>query len=166
MSVLFDSDMAIDPDAFRVRKRGNNGGDVLISVSTRLDQGRTIADLSFSGGFTVGGSLVDGNYDLLIQGAKIRNQSGVALDGDRNGSPSGDQSIGGSAADRFYRFFGDSNGDRTVGVAEFNRLRNSMGSLAGQAAYDQLFDFENNGIVGTSDFNQFRSRFGRNLPFE
>ncbi len=98
-------------------------------------------------------------------GSKIRNASNRGLDGSNSGQENSDRLFGQTAADQFYRFFGDTSGDRTVGIAEFNQFRSTFGKSATDQAFNELFDFDGDGIIGVSDFNSFRARFGKNLPF-
>ncbi len=109
---------------------------------------------------------MDGNYQLDIDGSKVIHSIRGALDGDRNGIAGGVYRFGQSEADRFYRYFGDTNGDRTTSVAEFNDLRASFGRRSTDASFNPLFDFDHNGSIGAADFNAFRSRFGRRFLFE
>ncbi len=166
LTVNFDEEVVIAAGAFEVLKRGAGGGSVPFTLSTDVVGGKTVATLSFtSGAFINGGSLVDGNYQLSIFGAFVTDASGNAFDGDRDGAVGGDQVFGASEADEFYRMFGDTNGDRTVSLAEFNQFRSAFGKSAGTAGYLAEFDFEANGAISLSDFNQFRSRFGSQFPF-
>ncbi len=70
-----------------------SGGPVDVAFTTRVEGGKTIADLTFSGTFVFGGSLVDGNYELLVLGAKVKTPAGAELDGDSNGTPGGNYSL-------------------------------------------------------------------------
>ena len=167
LSIEFDGEVTIAEDAFRLVKRGNQGGVVDLQWHTSPNaQGNTRIDFQWTGGLTVNGALIDGNYQFEIDGAKIVHAARGALDGDRNGSAGGTYRYGASEADQFYRYFGDTNGDRTLGVAEFNELRTSFGLSSSDAAYNPLFDFDQNGSISSADFNAFRSRFGRRLAFE
>ncbi len=166
LKVSFDSEVAIGAGAFVVTKRGVGGGNVPVTFTTELDGlGRTVATISFSGGFVSGGSLVDGNYDLRIVGSLVTDQLGLQLDGDNDGIAGGDRMFGTSAVDNFFRMFGDTSGDRNVALGEFNEFRGSYGRSSGDPLYKQVFDFEDNGTIALSDFNQFRSRYGTTLLF-
>ena len=57
---------------------------------------------TFSGGLVEGsGSLSDGKYQLKVKGDKVHDLGGVALDGDGNGLPGGDDVVS------LFRLFGD-----------------------------------------------------------
>ncbi len=70
VSVAFDGPVNIEAGAFEVTRRGASGGPVDVAFTTRVEGGKTIADLTFSGTFVFGGSLVDGNYELLVWAPK------------------------------------------------------------------------------------------------
>lgn len=161
LEVTFDGEVNIDANAFEVTKRGAGGGAVGTSVTTSLDGlGRTVATIVFSGPFTRGGSLVDGNYQLTIN-ASLIDRNGLALDGDLDGIVGGDRFFGTDEADNFYAFYGDTNGDRTISLPEFNAFRSAFGKAIGDGGYNDLFDFDGNEAIDLTDFNQFRQRFGQ-----
>lgn len=163
LTVEFDSDVIIDDDAFVVNRRGTGGGRVDVSVATSVIDGRTVATLTFAGTHTLGGSLVDGNYDLQIIASLITDQDGNEIDGDRDGSFGGDHLFGDDEADGFFRMFGDTNGDRVVALAEFNLFRNTFGKDENSPGFNRVFDFDGDGMIGLQDFNEFRRRFGTTL---
>ncbi len=167
LSVTFDQEVTINAGAFEVTKRGAGGGAVPYTLSTEVVGGKTVATLSFvSGAFINGGSLVDGNYQLLIVSANIIDLLGNAIDGDKNGTAGGDLLFGNAPTDEFFRMFGDADGSRSVTLAEFNQFRSSFGRAEGDGQYRDEFDADDNGAIGLADFNQFRSRFGGTLGFE
>lgn len=167
VAVTFDQEVTINAGAFEVTKRGAGGGSVPFALSTAVVGGKTVATLSFvSGDFISGGSLVDGNYQLRIVGANVLDALGNALDGDQDGAAGGDRLFGDSATDEFFRLFGDTDGNRSVTLAEFNQFRSTFGRSEGDSLYRDEFDFDNNGTIALADFNQFRARFGSTLGFE
>src|SRR5206468_1214020 len=100
--------------AFTLHRSGPGGaiGDVvLMATPTSVPTGSVT--LTFSGPLTENGSLIDGRYDFTIDAAQVWGIAG-ALDGNNDGVAGGDYTIIGSAANRFYRLFGDSNGDGRV----------------------------------------------------
>jgi hypothetical protein len=166
VSIAFDGDVTILDGAFSVARRGDQGGAVDVSITIHAGpQGNTIAMLTFSGGFTLGGSLIDGNYDLRIDATKITNNRGELFDGGKQGEAS-DFVFGQEAADRFYRLYGDANGDRSVGLIDFNQFRANFGKTSDDENFNEIFDYFGDGSIGLADFNQFRNRFGRSLGFE
>ncbi len=163
--VAFDSPVSIAADAFSFRRRGASGGLVDTSFTTETIAGKTIATLAFSGSSVVGGSLIDGNYDLAIDGSKIQRLDLVQLDADKDGTPGGTSRMGEKESDAFFRLFGDTSGDRIVTVSEFNEFRSAFGKSLGHPSFNSLYDFDGNGIIAVNDFNEFRSRFGKRLNF-
>ncbi len=167
VDVVFDGLVDIASDAFTVNKRGAAGGTVETSFTTSTDAfGRTVATITFSGTFARStGTLVNGNYELLIDASKVT-RSGVALDGNSDGTAGGDISFGTDASDAFFALFGDANGDRAVGFADFVAFRSTYGLSSGDAGYNEAFDLDGSDTIGFSDFNAFRTAYGSSLDFE
>ena len=90
------------------------------SVGLSVIDGRSVATLTFSGQFTRGGgNLVDGNYQISIDGSKIRRLGTTEmLDADGDGVSGGMLVLEIRAEDRFFALYGDSNGDRIVNGAD------------------------------------------------
>ena len=168
LAITFQGQVDIDADAFSLLKRGVSGGLVTSSFTTATNSsGDTVATLSFSGAFTrAGGALLDGYYQLTINSTRVRRAgTQLELDGDANGLAGGDFVRGTSATDNFFAYYGDTNGDGAVGVAEFGQFRTSFGKQPTDVGYNLLFDYDAGG-VGVADFGQFRSRFGKSILFE
>jgi hypothetical protein len=91
--------------------------------------------------------LADGNYLLTID-----------LEGDGFGSGA-DYEFGAEQADAFFRFFGDSDGDRDVDNLDYFRLRGSYGQLSGSARFLWYFDHDVDGDVDYADLLAFRWRY-------
>lgn len=111
-------------------------------VMTSVDgSGNTLATITFSGGFTRhGGALLDGYYQLTIEGSKVRRKdTQLTLDGDSDGSQGGDFSRGELETDAFFALYGDTNGDGFVGIAELGQFRASFGKTPTQAGYNELW---------------------------
>lgn len=167
--ITFDGEVEIAEGAFQVSRRptaSDPGAVVGSAFSTQIVNGVTVATITFSGASTRGGgALIDGNYELMIDASKI-SRGGNLLDGDRDGTGGGDFLYGDTAADAFFALYGDLNGDRQVGLGEFNAFRAAFGRNSGQSGYSRQLDFDDDGVVNLTDFNQFRGRFGRLLMFE
>ncbi len=161
-TVTFSNVVELGSGAFELIKQGAGGGNVTVNVSTEVIYGQTVATLTFAGPLTQNGSLMDGNYELRMVASQITDARGNALDGDEDGTMGGDR-VFGNPTDEFFRLFGDSNGDRTVTLSEFNQFRSAFGKSEGQAGYRADMDFESDGAIGLSDFNAFRSRFGSSV---
>ena len=121
--------------------------------------------LDFSGPFTEdSGSLVDGNFQLTIDGDRITSQ-GIAIDIDGDGSPGGTLIIGDEEAEEFYRLFGDADRNRVVNVVDLLGFRQTFLLLTGNALFDNTFDSNIDGIINVIDLLRFRQNFLKNLPF-
>lgn len=165
ITVGFDQVVEVQDGAFELRKRGADGGVVDIAISTQDVDNKTVATLTFIGQFSEHSSLVDGNYELMLVGDKIvgPHRQGADVDGDN--MRGGVRRIGTVESDRFYRYFGDLDADRTVGFLDYTEFRNTFGDAAGSDDFNEAFDFNADGVIGFVDFSEFRKRFGKSLDF-
>ena len=164
--VTFTEEVVVDAGAITVFKRGTGGGFVDTTVALDSSSGKTVATLTFSGTFTEYSSLVDGNYELRIDAAKVRSVlANITLDGDDDGAPGGNYVLGDEEADNFFRHFGDSDGDRDVDNLDFLRFRQTFRISYPDPAYKWYLDFDGDGDVDNLDFLRFRMRFRGDLPF-
>lgn len=170
IKVMFDGAVEIDDDAFEVRKRGPEGGIVASTFVTQLDDaGNTIATLAFVDSFTRGSfnSLVDGNYQLTIDSAKVRLVgTQLLLDGNQDGVSGGSYLFGTSAVDRFFALYGDSDGDRDVDGQDLQRFAGTFRKRTGQSGFVPSLDHDGDGDVDGQDLQQFALRFRSRLGFE
>lgn len=150
VSVEFDGEAVIGEDAFEVIKLGDGGGAVDFAVTTATVDGRTVATLAFAGDFTEFGSLVDGNYQLRVDGAKVARPGGELLDADKNGSGGGELLFGDQATDNFFRLYGDADGS---GVVDFDDLNDFF--IPALFQDDFALDADNSGLVDFDDLNDF-----------
>src|SRR5262249_5294928 len=147
-------------DAFRLTRIVPDGSPADVSLAVDLSAStatQTIARLTFAGGLTEFGSLVDGLYRLTIMSAQVSG-AGQPLDGDGNGSPGGDFTLD------LFRLFGDVHGDRAVNGLDLTAFRNAFGSVSTDAHYLAAFDWNGDGAINGTDLTQFRNRFGVILP--
>jgi hypothetical protein len=126
------------------------------TVTTEVVDGKTVATLTFSGDGIVGGSLADGNYRLHVIDT-IVDVAGNQLDGD------GDGTSGGNATDDFFRFYGDTTGDRNVNIFDLLQFRKAFGTEDGDAEFNAGFDSNGDNRINVFDLLAFRSRFGKTL---
>jgi 6-phosphogluconolactonase (cycloisomerase 2 family) len=175
--IEFDGPVDIDAGAFEVQKReqDTNGNLVLQSVTVNtpiteaLANGHTRVTLTFSGALTrpnvlgaVPNALVDGNYQLLISASKIRTAGrAVEFDGDRNGQAGGNFILGTQAIDKFFAYYGDINGDRTLNLIDYTAFRNAYGKTSASSDYRIELDYNLDGIINLPDYTQFRNRYGK-----
>ena len=98
------------------------------------------------------GSLKDGNYKLTIDDIGVISQtSGLYLDGDNNSLPFGDRLFGNIPSDKFYRIYGDANGD---GFTDFTDFSPFIVALVNQN-YIAYFDYDDNNFTDLTDLNRF-----------
>lgn len=153
VTVNFDAEVTPSSDAFTVQR--NDGQAIATSFVTTTIGGKTVATLTFQGeGVSANGALDDGRYTLTIDGSKITDTFGDAVDGNLDGFS------GGSHVDEFFRLFGDADGDGDVDMTDFAMFRQARGSVLGDSNYRNAFDFEDDGDVDMTDFAQFRARLG------
>ena len=161
--LTFSGSVDIDPDAFTVVQRsdgdGTPTGTVLSSSFTCAMNGDTIVTLTF-GSLTrnASGFLVDGNYELTVDGSKVR-RAGTGL------TLGGEFVYGDSADEAFYSLYGDNNGDRSVNVFDLLALRQTYSASTGDSNFNPALDFGADGTVNIFDLLQFRNNFGESLPF-
>jgi hypothetical protein len=158
ISLRFDSAITFDPSAFKVQVRGNATQPVTVTATQNIQlDGSSIILLTFSGSRTRNGSLLDGNYELIVDGTQITGWIGS------------NYHFGAQQSDKFFAYFGDTNGDRSVGALEAGAFRAAFGKAFGQVGYNALFDYDGvtNGIggIGAIDAGQFQLRFGKTLLF-
>jgi len=115
--------------------------------------------LTFARAGIVGESLADGNYELSILADRVHTEN-YRLNGDGDGTAGGDYGFGAAAADQFFRFFGDSNGDRLVSTTDLALFRATLGKHEGQAGYRDYFDHDADGIIDSGmGYAQFLIRY-------
>ena len=137
--------------------KGTSGGLVTLATSSSIVNNKTAVTLTFSGSLTEYGSLKDGEYQLTIKGDRVASVATTAtFDGDGNGAAGGNYLFGSLAADKFFRKFGDSDGDRDVDTLDLARFRQSYLT---PSSYRWYFDFDGDGDVDTLDLARFRLRY-------
>ncbi len=169
IKVTFDQVVDIQPGAFELNSRQTGGavGAAIELATPQIDNssGRTIVSLTFTGSNIIGGSLPDGNYFLKIVAERVL-VAGRALDGDGDGAAGGAYVRGTLASDNFFRLFGDTDGNRGVGLLEFSYGRLAFGTVPGVTGFDERFDYDGVVGVGLLDFSYLRLHFGTTLGFD
>jgi hypothetical protein len=97
LTVTFNTRVNIDSGTFELTRLGSGGGPVGVAVaSVNVINGKTVVTLQFSGSFVLpDGSLMSGQYALTAHGSLIHDAvTGLALDGDNDGLPGGDNVFG------------------------------------------------------------------------
>ena len=112
--------------------------------------------ITFSGGLTQFGSLIDGYYDFMISAGIVSGLAG-ALDGNNDNIPGGSYSVNGNTTNKYFRLFGDSDGSGQVDfLTDFIAFRNAFAN----GGPNPIFDFDNSNTVDfLVDFINFRNRF-------
>jgi hypothetical protein len=161
--LTFSGSVDIDPDAFGIVQRSDGEGvptgTLLSSSFACTKDGDTIVTLTFSSSIrNAAGFLEDGNYQLTVDGSKIR-RTGTGL------TLGGDYVYGDSVDEPFYSLYGDNNGDRRVNVFDLLAFRQAFSSSAGDANFNAGFDYGGDGNINVFDLLSFRQNFGETLPF-
>uniref|UniRef100_UPI003562B090 Ig-like domain-containing protein n=1 Tax=Stieleria sp. TaxID=2795976 RepID=UPI003562B090 len=161
IDLQFDSLVTIDDGAFQLAT--SDGTPVGVAPVIDHINGKTKVRLTFldpaSGADLVddSGSLQDGNYTLTILDTHVRSATGKRLDGDRDGE------AGAPRVDEFFRFFGDTDGDRDVDGQDYGRFGLSFLKSNGDAAYNPALDSDGDGDVDGQDYGRFGLRFLKRL---
>ena len=164
--VTFSEIVTRNDSAFTVVNRTTSQSVVASVLSWDNTTGRSVVTLGFSGGQTQSGSLADGNYQLTIDADNIHDSdTGTSLDGDGHGSFGGNRVFGALAADKFFRLYGDSDGDRDVDASDYGWFRTTMNKTSASSGFLWYFDCDGDNDVDASDFGQFRTRMSKRLLF-
>ena len=123
-------------------------GTVGVSATTAVVGGRTEATISFTSD-TQFGSLADGRYRLTILASQVT----IA------GTP-----MAANHVTNFHRYYGDSNNDARVDIADFGGFSGTFGLNSTQTGFLSYFDFNNDRRIDIVDFGQFSIRFFVPLP--
>jgi hypothetical protein len=163
VSVTFDSIVDIEFSSGNPFRFTRNGAVEAINSTWSVFEvnGKTVVVFAFVAGqyVTASGSLVDGEFQLAIDATKISSQ-GLLLDGNRDGSVGGDFIFGAEQADRFYRKYGDYNGNGIVDLLDFAAFRRGFGSNEASAYWNEAFDVDGDKVIGLLDFAALRRNFG------
>lgn len=161
LQVTFNTEVVVPLAAFQIDDRGT-GQPVNLTVNSQVIDGKTVSTLAFLTGpgvvdSVIGpNSLADGNFELTVAAALVTagNQA-MAVD----------HSYGSDASDMFFRYFGDSDGDRDVDGQDYGRFGLTFLKSSGESGFDASFDFDADGDVDGQDYGQFGLRFLTQLPF-
>ena len=163
--VSFDDIVTFDAGAFELVKRGPDSGVVNVTPMVDNSSGFSVVTLELSGAFTNSSGLVDGNYQLRVFGDLVTSSSGTAIDGDGDGIAGGNLVFGDTAADNFFRFFGDNDGNRNVSLIDLLAFRQTWSSSAGDPEFNSQLDSNADGVIDLFDLLPFRSNFSETLEF-
>jgi hypothetical protein len=109
-----------------------SGGTTLVPTAFVVSGNRVTVQFTGLPGL-VNGSLPDGRYTLVVGGKNVA---------------------------QFTRLFGDSSGDGQVNDTDLAAFRGAFRTRRGMAGYQAFFDFNNDGVIDATDYNQFLMRYG------
>ena len=161
--LTFDGSVEIDSGAFSVIQRSDANGTatstpVAVNFTCSKD-GDTTVTLEFDSLTRNGsGALEDGNYELTVDGTKIR-QAGTDV------TLGAEFVYGDSIDESFFALYGDSNGDRLVNVVDLLDFRRTFLASTVDTNYNSSFDYNGDGIINVVDLLQFRNNFLHTLDF-
>jgi pectin methylesterase-like acyl-CoA thioesterase len=144
LTVTFSGVVTLDPGAFALKRQGQ--GLIPLEVTASVVGSQTVAVLTFTGPGIVGGSLPDGNYTLSVRADEVHNGLGLGLSAD--------------SVTRFFRLFGDGNGDGIVDRRDLLLFLSTLGKHQGDPGYLAYFDYNGDGKVDLGDLVQLLRRFG------
>ncbi len=153
-SLTLDFSHVINPEASAFELIQRESGDA-VDLAWTIDNsaGYSRLTVTFSGSLTeAGGSLVDGNYQLSIDGSLL------------GGSVAGNDFVyGHQESDNFYRYYGDADGNRLVNVFDLLGFRNTYLQSDGDTNFDARFDGNGDGNVDIFDLLRFRNNYNKPL---
>ena len=148
VEIVIDGVVEIDPDAIQIERAGTVNEVVTTHVTQTTVGTDTLAIITFSGPLTRGetGALIDGNYRLSIDSARIYPQGSTA-------PMMADFVYGGHRFDEhnnddFFSLFGDANGD---GVRNNTDLATAVGALLNPSNYRSDLDYDRDGRIDAID---------------
>jgi len=154
--LTLDFDNIVNPQAgaFELIQR-ESGQTVDLNWTIDNSSGVSQVIVDFSGALVEnGGSLVDGNYQLNIDGTLL------------GGSvPGSDFTFGDQESDGFYRYFGDFDGNKNVNVFDLLGFRQTYRLTSADAGFDARFDSNGDGNINVLDLLRFRQNFGTSLTW-
>jgi hypothetical protein len=127
------------------------GGAGPVSLTTNPVSGTSnTVTITFNAGTLVDStfSLQDGLYNFSIDASKVSNAGGQLDGGAGAGS---NYTVNGNTTNKFYRFYGDENGDGGVDQTDYLVFRNAI-----SGGPNRVFDFNGDGDVDQNDYLRFR----------
>lgn len=121
----------------------------VISVSTSVVDGETVATLGFSGANTEGGSLADGIWTLTINHTDVVNNGNMM------------------AADyqqtNIKRLYGDFTGNGYVDSTDLGYLGATFGLMSNEPGFLAMCDNDGNGVIDSTDLDRFGGNYGLSI---
>ncbi|MCC9600837.1 choice-of-anchor D domain-containing protein [Stieleria sp. JC731] len=151
--------------AFQVRLVSDQQSYQFPSVASTDVNGKTEARLTFPTAGqqpTSGSTWTDGFYELRIIASSVVSVTQVPypMATDRYfGTADGEV----NPADRFFRLFGDINGDGEINTIDSRQFRESLLTVESDENFNSQFDFDTDGDVDRLDYSVFRQQLFRSL---
>jgi hypothetical protein len=145
LSVTFSEPVVLSAGVFTLLNRAGNIVPAITVNAVNTSGDQLTWDITFTVGGIAGASLPDGAYRLLTTAADVHDLAGNAMSADYR--------------QRFWRLFGDSNGDRQVDRTDLIAFRQALAS----GTYISYFDFDGSGTLALADYAQLRRRLVRPL---
>lgn len=167
--VVFEGQVDVPASAIELLHRESNTLVTSVIVNSRFENGQTIVELTFApgphvisrdplGASGIANSLDDGNYQLTILSANVQSPvSGAQL--------AADYQFGTLEADKFFRLYGDSDGDRDVDGQDYGRFGLTFLKSQSESGFNEDLDFDGDGDVDGQDYGRFGLNFLQTLPF-
>ena len=76
-----------------------------------------------------------------------------------------DSHFGNEESDAFFRYDGDTDGDRDVDGQDYGRFRLAFLRSDGDSGDDPSLDFDGDGVIDGQDYARFGRTMMRRLPF-
>ena len=159
--------------AFEVRSLVD-GGRVGVEATSVGDGGATDVTLTFTGGTgfvadagggSVGGALIGGGYELIVDAGSVRDTSGRSLDGNGDGIGGDSFTFDAGGSDRFASLFGDATGDGRVQFNDFLTFSRSYNSVLGDDDYRSSMDADRNGRINFADFLTLANKYNTAIGY-
>ena len=172
VTLIISEEVDLSGSAVEIIQRETGTPVTNIILTPRYVGGQTIVDVTFGDGGVhvidrdtdpmnptgLLNSLEDGNYMLTLVAAEVESlATGMNL--------GADVVHGANEADLFFRFYGDSNGDRDTDASNLSPFGQTFRAVLGDANYNEDLDFFGDGDVDGSDLIEFGRRFRQILPW-
>lgn len=169
VTVVFDGNVDVPASAVQMINRDTGTPLTSLIVNTRFENNQTFVEITFGAGPSVierdvaatsgsRNSLSDGNYQLTILSSQVSSPvSGAAM--------AVDYDFGAAEADGFFRFFGDTDGDRDVDGQDLGRFGLSFLQSSASPSFNEDLDFEGDGDVDGQDYGRLGQRLMKKLNF-
>ncbi len=118
-------------------KRVSDG--LSVGLSGTLDGTGKVLTLTFTGSSIIGGSLPDGRYNLTYGGSTVISSTNL------------------------WRLFGDLSGTASVTAADEKAFLTALNSRKGMSNYSVYFDYNEDGVIVSTDQTAFMQRYGTSI---